>query len=478
MTRRIAIQKGDPNFIVGIGGSAGALNAYKALLDALPSDTGMAFVIVSNIFPDASDQLAKILSKHTKMTVMVASMGMPIRANHVYVSPSNADLLIENCTFKVVFARSGRKQVDLFLTSLAEAMGARAIGIILSGYVGDGTVGCKHIKANGGTTFAQDGSAEAPGMSLNAQASGCIDFVLPPDKIPDELQRLVSAPPDERSAFSKEQVTDVARILIAATPDDVANLQRILRWQHEFIVVSAVSEALAKLKEQAFDLIMIGVHFDESRMLELLPKIQKTPENADTPIICFCTRDTPLTRSMHESIEVASKALGAWIYLDQHEYSVNKDADAEMRRIIERCLTAGARKKTQSGRMDIHKQREEIQHLREALEGEEWSENLEERVVELRRNLAALLLDLHQSKESSLTQQEQIADSRERKDQVSTVVQLAENEAAHKERSLLLDETKQTDKELELGEREERKRTEGRHEPRDDEGKKKSERGQ
>jgi two-component system CheB/CheR fusion protein len=182
-----------PKFIVGIGGSAGGLNAYKALLDALPSNTGMAFVIVSHILPTASSQLAQILSHHTKMTVMVASTAMPIRANHVYVCPPNADLLIESPTFKVVSPRTRRNaQIDLFFTSLAEAMGARAIGIILSGYDGDGTEGCKHIKAKGGTTFAQDMSAEVNGMSLSAQASGCVDFVLPVDKIPDELQRLVS----------------------------------------------------------------------------------------------------------------------------------------------------------------------------------------------------------------------------------------------------------------------------------------------
>ena len=182
-----------PNFIVGIGGSAGGLHAYKALLDALPANTGMAFVIISHILPTANSQLAQILSRHTTMPVMVASTAMPIRANHVYVIPPDADLLIESYTFKVVSPRTRRnEQVDLFLTSLADAMGARAIGIILSGYDGDGSEGCKHIKAKGGTIFAQDMSAEVGGMPLSAQASGCVDFVLPPDKIPDELQRLVS----------------------------------------------------------------------------------------------------------------------------------------------------------------------------------------------------------------------------------------------------------------------------------------------
>jgi CRP/FNR family transcriptional regulator, cyclic AMP receptor protein len=182
-----------PDFIVGIGGSAGALNAYKALLDALPSNTGMAFVIVSHIHPTADSQLVHILSRHTTMPVMVASTAKPIRANRVYVIPPNADLLIEGYTFKIASPRTKRnKQVDMFLISLAEAMGPRAIGIILSGYDGDGTEGCKHIKANGGTTFAQDMSAEVDGMPLSAQASGYVDFVLPPDQMPVELQRVAS----------------------------------------------------------------------------------------------------------------------------------------------------------------------------------------------------------------------------------------------------------------------------------------------
>jgi len=179
-----------PNFIVGIGGSAGGLDAYKALLDAMASNTGMAFVIVSHILPAAHSQLAEILAGHTKMPVIVASTAMPIRANHVYVNPPNADLLIESYALKVVSPRTGKKQVDCFLTSLAKAMGARAIGIILSGYLADGTEGCKRIKANGGTVFAQDRSAEVGGMPLSAQAAGCVDLVLPPDRIANELQRL------------------------------------------------------------------------------------------------------------------------------------------------------------------------------------------------------------------------------------------------------------------------------------------------
>jgi two-component system CheB/CheR fusion protein len=183
-----------PKLIVGIGGSAGALNAYKALLDALPSNTGMSFVIISHMSPTAHSYLAEILSRHTKMAVTVASEAMPIEANQVYVIPPDADLLIENYIFKVISPRSRRnKQINVFFASLAEAMGERAIGIVLSGYDGDGTEGCKHIKANGGKTFAQDMSAEVDFMPLSAQDAGCVDFVMPLDKIPAKLKRLAAA---------------------------------------------------------------------------------------------------------------------------------------------------------------------------------------------------------------------------------------------------------------------------------------------
>jgi two-component system CheB/CheR fusion protein len=181
-----------PNFIVGIGGSAGGLVAYVALLDKLPSDSGMAFIFIAHLLPSANSQLVQILSRHTLMKVKLAVEGMPIQMNYIYVIPPNADLLIENYTLKVVSPRRQRNnQVDLFFTSLAKAMGANAIGIILSGYDGDGSEGCKQIKARGGTTFAQDTSAEVKHMPSSAKATGCVDFVLPPIKISEELQRLV-----------------------------------------------------------------------------------------------------------------------------------------------------------------------------------------------------------------------------------------------------------------------------------------------
>ena len=180
-----------PDFIVGIGGSAGGLKAYMALLDALPSDTGMAFVVIAHMHPDGQSFLPHLLSRTTSMPVTQASEGLPIEANHVYVIAPDTDLTLEGRAFKVVSPRTmsqGRhKQVDCFLVSMAETMGARAIGIILSGGDGDGAEGCKRIKAEGGMTFAQDLSADVDSMPLSATASGCVDFVLPPAEIAKKL---------------------------------------------------------------------------------------------------------------------------------------------------------------------------------------------------------------------------------------------------------------------------------------------------
>jgi hypothetical protein len=247
----------------------------------------------------------------------------------------------------------------------------------------------------------------------------------------------------------------MAKIFVAASSDDIDALARILGEHHQLCFGFEMSEAIKMLSEPAVDLVLVGVHFDESRMFDLLRHV---PEDMRKPIICFCTRDTPLTRTMHDSIQLASQALGAWMYIDQHEYNVTRNPDAEMRHVIERCLTADAQRKTQAGRKDIQNQRAELQRLREALEQYEWSDNLEERVLALRQNLNAVLLDLCQLQVANLNQQEEIASSRERKDRILESINQAENGAMREDRRLFRQETNQTVQELEIGKREEIKR--------------------
>ena len=200
-----------PRLVVGIGASAGGLDAFKELLHALPSNAGLAYIFVYHISLTAKSQLVRILSKCTKMPVTAASKSMPIQANHVYVMPPPAELIIEDYAFeRSALAGIRNRQVDTLFITLAKAMKARAVGIVLTGYGDDGTEGCRHIKEGGGTTFAQDKSAAVSGMPLSAQASGCIDFVLPPDKIAAKLLQLART-----SATEKKSSTFDAKAFLA-----------------------------------------------------------------------------------------------------------------------------------------------------------------------------------------------------------------------------------------------------------------------
>ena len=178
-----------PNFIVGIGGSAGSLKSFKEFLDALPSDTGMAFVFVSHIYPEANSQLRQILSRRTKMPAIMVTEDTEVAANTVYVIAPDTDLRTNGNMLVVSSPTTRNEQVDIFFTSLAESQGRHAIGIIFSGYDGDGTLGCEQIKAKGGVTFAEDG-AEVTHMPQEARLRGFIDFVMLPKDIPAALKKI------------------------------------------------------------------------------------------------------------------------------------------------------------------------------------------------------------------------------------------------------------------------------------------------
>ncbi len=255
----------------------------------------------------------------------------------------------------------------------------------------------------------------------------------------------------------------MARILVASITNGIAVMERLLGEEHELLIATTMAEAVDKLEKEDVDLIMIGVHFDDSRMFDLMSQCKTITKNANKPIISFCTRDTPLTRTMHDSIDLATKALGAWIYLDQHDYNVKRNPDAEVRRVIERCLVSTERKKTKEKRADIQKQREELLRLRLALDAEEWSIDLEDKVADLRQKLSDVLLELSQAQSNSVSQQTKLAESKDLEDRVSHQVRLDENITAREERQIMLEESQQLAREQEIAKKEEVKARRLRH---------------
>jgi two-component system CheB/CheR fusion protein len=184
--------------VVGIGASAGGLDAFKKLLKAIPENSGMAYVLVQHLDPNHESMLPELLQKVTSIPVLEIADDIKVQPNHIYVIPSNK-MMVATDGVLLLAPRPAKSKternlpIDLFFTSLAEVHQTHAIGVVLSGTASDGTLGLKAIKDHGGITFAQDeASAAYEGMPHSAAEAGVVDFILPPEKIPQKLLEVTS----------------------------------------------------------------------------------------------------------------------------------------------------------------------------------------------------------------------------------------------------------------------------------------------
>ncbi|MBV9999736.1 MAG: PAS domain-containing protein [Verrucomicrobia bacterium] len=222
--------------VVGIGASTGGFDAITAFLENLPEQTGMAFVLVQDLDPSdesTSDAVGTLGSK-TGMPVKEASDEGRVEANHVYVIPPGADMVIEDGILRLSPRTSFDGQpmpVDIFLRALAADRHDRAIAVILSGPGSDGALGVQTVKAEGGITFCQEpASAGNPGMPAAAISTSCVDFVLAPAGIAGELGRIsrhpysrkrpVKAPASEGAAEAKVGKAGAKKSAAGAGGDD------------------------------------------------------------------------------------------------------------------------------------------------------------------------------------------------------------------------------------------------------------------
>jgi two-component system, chemotaxis family, CheB/CheR fusion protein len=183
--------------IVGIGASAGGLEAFSALLKHLPLDTGMGFVLVQHLDPVHDSALTQLLGRATSLPIHEVTNNLRVEPNHVYVIPPNRTLSITAGVLKLgprPKTRVPLRSIDFFFEALANDQRDHAIGVILSGTANDGTAGLEAIKAEGGITFAQDDSARYDSMPRSAVAAGSVDFVLSPEDIATELARIAKHP--------------------------------------------------------------------------------------------------------------------------------------------------------------------------------------------------------------------------------------------------------------------------------------------
>src|SRR5674476_652625 len=182
--------------IICVGGSAGGLDAYTRLLQNLPSDMGVAIVIVNHLRTVAT-LLHEILPRHTEMPVELITERLDIQPNHVFIIPEKRDLHVLDDEFRlkpISKPRGWPDVITVFLHSLTMNWDGKLIAVIVSGYDGDGAEALCDIKKVGGITIAQKpDTAAQPDMPESAIASGCIDFILSPEDIAREIKQIANA---------------------------------------------------------------------------------------------------------------------------------------------------------------------------------------------------------------------------------------------------------------------------------------------
>jgi two-component system CheB/CheR fusion protein len=227
-----------PVLVVGIGASAGGIEALKELFTAMPSDSGMAFVVIQHLEPTHESRMADILGKCTSMKVVQAADGMPVQANRVYANPPGKYLSIKEG--RLVLSEPSeqdriRMPIDFFLTSLAEDQHEGAVCIILSGSSGsDGTRGVRAVRSAGGLCMAQDPqTAQFPAMPQSAIDTGRVDHVLPVTQMPAALvgyaqcaQAPAISPLDTAAVVTSDNLESILKLLRVRTNSDYRHYKR------------------------------------------------------------------------------------------------------------------------------------------------------------------------------------------------------------------------------------------------------------
>jgi Methylase of chemotaxis methyl-accepting proteins len=208
--------------VVGVGSSAGGLEALGKMFQNMPIDSGVGFVLIQHLDPSHKSSMAELLRRYTKMEVLEIEDGMCVEPNKLYVTPPNKNVGIINGILHLDVPKEPhglRRPIDFFFQSLAEDMEEYAIGIILSGFGSDGTIGMRGIKSMGGMLIAQDPESAVSGsMPSSAIDTDLVDYIAPPEKIADNLisyvKRLGKRPPKRVIGKDEETTSSLQKILI------------------------------------------------------------------------------------------------------------------------------------------------------------------------------------------------------------------------------------------------------------------------
>lgn len=265
--------------IIGIGASAGGLEALQQFFQHMPSNSGISFVVVQHLSPDYRSLMADILGKHTEMEVMQAENETVIKANTVYLIPPKNNMTLKDGKLLLTEFKNGtlNHPIDVFFNSLAKEQKDRAIAVVMSGTGSDGTSGIKAVKERGGLVIVQEpATAKFDGMPRSAINTGVADFVLSPEEIVDEILNFSNYPTIVRGSeaetiFSEEEIfVRIYGIMKKISGIDFTNYKRttVLRRIERRMVVThsrSLSEYVEMLENDAEEVqvlvkeILIGV---------------------------------------------------------------------------------------------------------------------------------------------------------------------------------------------------------------------------
>ena len=283
--------------VVGIGASAGGLEAIENLFSTLPHDTGAAFVVVQHLSPNFESHMEELLARKTEMKVCRVENEMAVEPNTVYLIPPNKQMVISHARL-LITERDAEEvpnlPIDNFLRSLADDCGGRSVGVILSGTGSDGSRGIQAIAKAGGLVLCQDeNSAKFDGMPLRAQETGAVHFVLPPEKISGFLETYI------KQTLSPEELAKGELLSKANSPLDqifsllkrtysidfsfykIATIERRIDRRIELLRIASIEEYVDLLADDASELnalhhdLLIGVtqFFRDEAAFEELTKV-------------------------------------------------------------------------------------------------------------------------------------------------------------------------------------------------------------
>lgn len=265
--------------VVGIGASAGGLEAFRTFLTHMPADSGMAFVLVQHLDPNHRSMLADLLRAHTAMPVSEATDGMRTVPNHIFIIPPNATLTIKAGALRVskpAPARQYRRPIDTFFASLAEDQGEHAVCIVLSGTGSDGTAGLRTVKELGGLTLAQaDHDATAmSGMPQSAASTGLVDHIIPVAEMPallvDYQRHLQKVAPQKDGDGTRRDMPGhlaaISVLLRKATGHDFSGykhntLVRRIQRRMQVLRIDTVPEFIERLRKDSREVELLFREF-------------------------------------------------------------------------------------------------------------------------------------------------------------------------------------------------------------------------